>query len=95
MFEDEDERRNFFIQSSKKSKIAKRLSFIVDISTRHELCPPNYSDIQHLKEVSHLPIKLTQLNLRRPRIEEILLEYKSKQVVREERLHKERRYKNC
>lgn len=65
---DEDERRKFFIQSSKKSKIAKRLSFVVDISSKHELCPPNYADIEHLKEVTNAPIKLTQLNLKRPRL---------------------------
>lgn len=47
---DEDERRNFFIQSSKKSKIAKRLSFVDSFpQAKSTLCPPSYSQIQHLK----------------------------------------------
>jgi hypothetical protein len=55
----------------------------VEIHEKRELCPPNYSDIQHLKEISHLPIKLTHLSLRRPRLEELLQEYKLKQSIRE------------
>lgn len=61
---------------------------------RKILCPPAYADVQHLMEHAHTPVRLTHLSLRRPRIEDLLQEYRENQSIREERLRRERYYRS-
>ena len=96
IFEDEDERRKFFITPSKKSKIAKRLSFVQQRPLEErELCPPDISQLDHLIEIRQTPLKLTQLGLKCTRLQELFEQYKEQKGMREQRMHRTPHYRNA